>query len=229
MNNIALKVGYWAAVIAVVAFVVYTVCFVAILFVNPIFLWTNFENYIKAVQTTNQTFKHIAMIFMMVYGACFVIQLSCIEEFAELSKKYYAKIAELFGIGFFALIGINYFVQISTVRMQINAGQTKGLEQFIQANPISAMAAINMLGWTIFFGLSCIFAALAFGKTKVEKIIKYAFLVNGIMMLLGAVGYLFNIAIIVFLFVNIGMGVAILTATIYLCKLFKNLQHKSIV
>ncbi|MDD3705708.1 MAG: hypothetical protein PHC45_06585 [Clostridiaceae bacterium] len=229
MNKKALNVGYWSAVIAVIAFAAYTICFIAILLVNPVFIWTNFETYVKAVQTTNQTFKHIAMLLMILYGACFVIQLCSIEEITELSKKYYAKIAELFGIGFFALIGINYFIQISVVRMQIKSGQTNGLEQFIQANPISGIAAINMLGWTIFFGLSCIFVAWAFGNTKIERIIKYAFLSNGIMMLTSAIGYLFDIVIIVFLFMNIGMGVTILTATIYLSKLFRNIQDQNIV
>lgn len=38
---------------------------------------------------------------MIVYGACYVIQLCSIEEIAEASKKYYAKIAKLFGTGFF--------------------------------------------------------------------------------------------------------------------------------
>ena len=101
---------------------------------------------------------------MIVYGACFAIQICSIEEIADLSKKYYVKLGELFALGFFVLIGINYFIQISTVRMNIDAGQTHGLEQFVQVNPISAIAAINMLGWTVFFGLSCFFVSFAFGK-----------------------------------------------------------------
>ncbi|HOS70109.1 MAG TPA: hypothetical protein PLG67_06140 [Bacillota bacterium] len=224
MNKNVLNVGCWSAVTASLTFVAYTICFIAILLVNPIFIWTDFETYINAVQTTNQTFKHIAMLFMILFGACFVIQLCSIEEIAESSKKYFARIAELFGIGFFALTGINYFIQISAVRMQINSGQTNGLEQFIQANPVSAIAAVNMLGWTVFFGLSCSFAAWAFGNTRTERIIKYAFLTNGIMMFASAFGYLFDIVVIVFLCLNIGMGVAVLTVEIYLSKLFKSLQ-----
>ena len=164
------------------------------------------------------------MILMIVYGVCFVIQVCSIDEIVERSKKYYAKLAELFGIGFLTLICINYFVQITTVRMQIDMGQTNGLEQFIQANPISGMAAINMLGWTIFFGLSCIFAGLALGNTKIEQVIKYAFLSNGVMMFLGVIGYLLDKSVVVFLCMNLGMGSAILIATIPLCYLFKNIK-----
>jgi len=83
--------------------------------------------------------------------------------------------------------------------MQIAIGQTNGLEQFIQANPISVMAAINMLGWTIFFGLSCIFAGLALGGTKLEQVSKYAFLSNGIMMFSCVTAYLLDKSVVVFL------------------------------
>ena len=221
MNRIALKAGYISSVIGIATFVLYTFCYIAILVVNPIFIWTNFENYIMSVQTTNQIFKHIAMFLMIVYGVCFLIQVCSISEIAVKAKKYFAKLAELFGIGFLTLISINYFVQLTTVRMQVYTGQTDGLEQFIQANPVSGMAAINMLGWTIFFGLSCLFAGLALGNTKIEKVIKYAFLSNGVVMFLGLIGYLFDISVVVFLCMNLGMGSAILIATIPLCCLFK--------
>ena len=229
MNRIALKAGYISSVIGIATFVLYTFCFIAILVVNPIFIWTNFENYIMSVQTTNQIFKHIAMFLMIVYGVCFLIQVCSISEIAVKAKKYFAKLAELFGIGFLTLISINYFVQLTTVRMQVYTGQTDGLEQFIQANPVSGMAAINMLGWTIFFGLSCIFAGLALGNTKIEKVIKYAFLSNGVMMFLGLIGYLFDISVVVFLCMNLGMGSAILIATIPLCYLFKKVIKETFI
>lgn len=54
---------------------------------------------------------------------------------------------------FATLIGVNYFVQISAVRFNLQMGQFAGLEQVLQANPLSAMSAINMLGFTLF--LAC--------------------------------------------------------------------------
>lgn len=224
MNTKILKFGYWSSVIALLSFIIYIVCFIAILFVNPLFTWTNFEEYIRTSQTSNQAFKHIAMFFMIVYGACFVAQICSINEIVDSSKRFYVKLSELFGLGFFVLIDINYFIQISSVRLQINMNQTRGLEQFIQADPYSGISAVNMLGWTIFFGLSCIFVSLAFGNTNLEKVIKYAFLANGIMMLLGAVGYVFNIIVLTFFCMYLGMGATIFAATIPLCRLFRNLQ-----
>lgn len=116
MNRIALKAGYLASVIGIATFVLYTFCFIGILVVNPLFIWTNLENYIRSVQITNQIFKHIAMFLMILYGVCFIIQVCSIGEIADRTRKYYARLAELFGIGFLTLISINYFVQLSTVR-----------------------------------------------------------------------------------------------------------------
>lgn len=123
MNKTALQAGYWSSVIAIVTFIVYIICFVAIFIMEPVFTWTNVENYLSIVQTSNQFFKHIAMAFMIVFGVCYVIQVCSIEEIAAASKKYYAVLAKLFGTGFCVLIGINYFLQIIAVRLQINAGQ----------------------------------------------------------------------------------------------------------
>lgn len=226
MKNSILRLGYWSAIVGMVTFLVYTFCFIAILFINPLFLWTNYESYIEAVQTTNQFFKHQAMIFMIVYGASFVIQLAALEEIVKPMKRFYVKISKLFATGFFILISINYFIQISTVRMQINAGQIKGLEQFILGNPISAVAAINMLGWTIFFGLSCLFTAFTFGGTKLEKRLKAAFLASGIIMVIAAIAYLLDLVIIVFLCMYVGLGGAVFSTTILLAKLFKGFLNQ---
>lgn len=224
MNTKALTMGYYSAGAAAISFIAYTVCFAAILWVNPLFVWTNYENYIQAMQTTNQTFKHIAMFFMLVFGASYVILLCSIGEIVETSRKYYAKIGQHFGVGFFTLIGINYFVQVTAVRLQISADQVVGLEQFVQENPISVLAAINMLGWTVFFGLSSVFLSLSLQNVGKEKGVRRWFMANGVIMGISGVAYAFDISIVVFLGMFIGMGVAVLLSTLCACRLFKSLK-----
>ncbi len=228
MNTKALRTGYVASIVGISAFVGWAICFVAILVVNPLFMWTNVQDYIVSTQTTNQSFMYIAMVLMIVYAASFVIQVSSIGEMVEESNKFYAKLGGLFSIGFFSIISLNYFVQISAVRLQLNNGMTVGLEQFIHVYPISVIAAMNMLGWTVFFGLSCVFTGLSLGNTRNETMIKYALLANGVIVFVGLIGYLLDSAVVVFLSMNLGMGAAVLIATIYMVKLFKtNLQHDS--
>jgi len=153
------RLGFWSALTGISAFVVYILSFVIILFINPAFTWTDFNAFLAYTAKYDQFFKYLAMFFMLVYGICFVIQLVCIDEFIDKSKHFYAKLAMLFGLGFAVLIGINYFIQLSAVRLQLESGQTEGLEQFIMSFPISGIASINMLGWTLFFGLASLFRA----------------------------------------------------------------------
>ncbi len=128
---------------------------------------------------------------------------------------------------FAACIGIHYFVQISSVRLSIAKGQIAGLEQFIQSNPTSGIAGINLVGWTLFFALSCLFIAPIFVGSRLNKVIKYAFISNGIICILGGIGFVFDNIALIFLTLNLGMGAATLTATIALLIFFRRLQKQS--
>lgn len=160
---------------------------------------------------------------MLVFGVSYVVLLTSILDFADPDRRILVRIAVCFGLAFAVSIGINYFLQISAVRLGILKGQTQGLEQFIQSNPISGVAAINMLGWTVFFALSSLFVAPVFTGGRLEKVIRSAFLVNGIICLLGGVGYVFDLAILIFFCMYLGMGAAVLVAVIPLCIMFRRM------
>jgi uncharacterized membrane protein len=83
--------------------------------------------------------------------------------------------------------------------LQIEEGITEGLSQFVQSFPISGIAAINMLGWTVFFYFSSIFVGFAFLGGKLEKFIKFIFIANAVNSLLGGIGYTFVIFSLIFL------------------------------
>jgi hypothetical protein len=95
-----------------------------------------------------------------------------------------------------------------------------GLVQVVQANPGSAVSAVNMLGWSLFLGLSSLFVAPIFSGSRLALVIKLAFLSNGIFCLLGGIGYVFGWLLLLFLSINIGMGGAVMTATVALSILF---------
>lgn len=221
MNNLSSKLGFWSTVVCLVTFIIWIVCFIGILAVNPLFIWTNLSDFVAYTKENNQLFKHLAELAMLIFGIAFLVLLSSIKEYAPDNKKILANISVYFGIIFSGLISINYFVQLSAVRISLLRGEITGLEQFIQSNPISGMAAINILGWSIFFGFSSIFIAPIFSGNKLEKIISYSFGANGVICILGGIGYIFNIVILVFLCMNLGMGLASLTALISLIIWFK--------
>lgn len=227
MNQISLKLGFWAAAGGAVTYVIFTVCFVAILAVQPLFVWTNMADFVVYAQGNGRFFQYLAQASMLIFGVFYVATLNSIHEIAPADKKILTRNSLSFGLIFAALIGVNYFVQISAVRFNLTAGQFAGLEQVLQANPFSAMSAINMLGFTLFFGLSSLFVAPVFSGGRLEKVIRAAFLANGVFVLVGGVSYLFQWLVLLFLTINLGMGAAMMVAVVALAIWFRRLMGKA--
>lgn len=217
----AARLGFWSAVAIAVAFVLYTVAFVGILLTSPLFMWTNLEDYIFYTQHYGQSLQHLARFLMLLFGPLFVVLLNCIHDTTLPDRRVLSRIALSFGIAFAVLSSINYFVQLSTVRLSLASGQTAGLEHIVQANPYSTITAINMLGWTLFLGLASLFVAPVFGGDWLARIIRGAFLLNGVFCLVGGVGYVLEITALVFLTINLGLGVAVLVAAVGLAVWFR--------
>lgn len=226
IHRLAIRIGFWSAFSIAAAFVIFTVCLVAIPLTSPLFIWTNLVAYLAYVRNSQQVFQNLARVAMLVVGPLLVVLLSSIYELADDEKRLLARISLCFGVLFAALTDINYFVQLSAVRLSIVRGATQGLEQIVQANPISAIAAINMLGWSLFLGLASLFVAPVFYGSKLERVIRLSFLLNGICCLLGGIGYVFDSVVLVFLSLNFGMGGAVLVAAVSLCLLFKRMGQQ---
>lgn len=169
----------------------------------------------------SQLFAHLARLAMLLFAPLLVILLNCIHEYAASDKKILSQIAAQFGLACAVLIGVNYFVQLTAVRLSLVKGEIAGLEHIVQANPYSTVSAVNMLGWTLFFGLASLFVAPVFAGGRLEKTIRIAFLVNGIVCLLAGVGYILEIPVLVFVTINLGMGAAMLVGTVALSLLFR--------
>jgi hypothetical protein len=218
------KSGYIATLISLSAFVIWIICFVAIFKLNPLFRWTNLADYIVYTGTFNQSFKYLAQFAMLLFAPAFFIIITCLHEYATLDRKIFTRISIGFAAMFTVCIGIHYFIQISSVRLSIAKEQLGGLEQFIQSNPTSGIAGINILGWTLFFSLSCLFAAPVFQGKGLYKVIKYALLANGIICILGGIGYVFDNVALIFLTLNFGMGGAVLVAMTGLFIFFRRMR-----
>lgn len=225
MTPNSVKLGYVATLICLLTFVTWIICFVAIFQLNPLFRWTNLADFIAYSSTYNQSFKYLAQFTMLLFAPAFLIIINCLHDYAPAGKKIFTRISIGFATIFTVCIGIHYFVQISSVRLSIAKEQLEGLEQFIQSNPTSGIAGINIVGWTLFFSLSCFFAAPVFTGKGLNRVIKYAFIANGIICLLGGIGYVFDNIALIFLTLNFGMGGAVLVAMTGLFMFFRRLQN----
>jgi len=225
-NRLAIRLGFWSALGAAAMFVAFTVCFVAVFLNPPLFVWTNFADYVASAKSNQQLFKSIAQLTMLLFAPLYVVLINSLHELAPAEKKVTTRLGLSFGLLFAVLVGGFYFVQLSAVRLSVAKEQFGGLEQVVQANPYGALSALNMLGWTLFFGLSSLFVAPIFSGSKLAKVIRWLFVINGIMCLLGGVGYALEITTLVFFTINFGMGGAVTILTIALGVWFKRMEKQ---
>ena len=221
MNKISLKLGYWSALLCAATFIIWIISFAGIAIISPLYTWDGLSGYIDFINSNNQFFQYLAKSFLVVFSVSFIVLLISLGELIIPERKVLAKIGIVFGIMFSLLSAMHYFGQISSVRWALDKEQLTGIEHFLQANPTSFLASMNMLGWTLFLGLSSLFMAFALEKTRKFKLMKIALLVNGISCLLAGIGYITQTDIITFVFINLFMGAALLVFTITAARLFK--------
>lgn len=220
MNNFVIKAGLWSAAICLTSFVIWIISFVGIAITSPLFYWTNIEDYVEFASHNPQFFQYLAKSFMIVFALAYMVMIFVCYEFAGGQKKLPAKIAAAFAVMFALLASAHYFVQLSAVRFAMSEGQYSGLEHFLQARPTSVMSSLNMLGWTVFLGLSSFFMYLSLLPGAMTKAIRIGLLISAVSCLLAGAGYLCQIDLITFVAVNLGVGGAFLVITVSAIRFF---------
>lgn len=224
MNEFSAKLGIIMSRIAITAFVVYTFCFIAILFVNKPFTWTNINEFALYEEKSHSIYKYIGMACMIIFSCAFVVITLCVGDGAVTGKAVLSKASSLFALAFCVMIGINYFVQITATRLQLKSGLTEGLTQFTQSFNISAINAMNMLGWTVFYALSTLCLAFLFDKSSPGMVAGIFCIANTVMMFIGLIGYVLNNSLILAISMNLGLGATSLGIIIPLIPCFKRLM-----
>lgn len=225
ISRLPAQLGFWAALIAALTVFVYIFCFVTLVTRQPLFTWTTFADFIIYVKKHPSPLGDLARLMMLCFCVAYVVLLNALYDYAAADQKILVRISLCFGLLFAAFTGGHYFVQISAVRLSLAHGHLVGLEQVVQANPYSAFSALNMLGWTVGFGLSSLFIAPVFTGDGLAQVIRIAFWLNGLFCLLGGIGYVLEIVALVFLSINFGMGGAMTVLTIALCLFFRQMAQ----
>ena len=223
MNKLSIKLGFWSALLIAVLFCLYTIIYIAILAAFHIPKWTIIQDFVVSINQPWFILFTICQLLAFLTGLLFIPLFNSIHDYAETSKKVLSRCALCFAVIFTLLSSAHYFVQFTTVPLNIAANNLQGLEHLIQLYPGSAIASINLLGWTIFLALASFFISPVFSGGKLEKVIKCAFIANGILCILGAFGYIFNIVALNYIFFE-GMGAAIIVISISLAVFFRRLD-----
>jgi hypothetical protein len=215
------KLGYGSAIVCTSTFAIWIISFTAIAVSGPLFFWTDLEAYISHATANSKFFPILAKSFMLVFSLSYPVLILSLMHTVDGEQRILGATGMLFASLFSLVSALHYYIQVSTVRFALDAGNPGGLEPFVQANPHSFLSAANMLGWSLFLGLSCLFMHAALRKREKMRLMSAAFLAGGISGLLAGAGYLLQVDILTFVFVNLGMGGALLIICIASMRFFR--------
>lgn len=225
MSPISIKLGFWSALLFTILGVGYGIGMGVFFMKYSIPAWTNIESYADFMKSMPQLFYSLCQITAFLSAPVFIILLCSIHEYAHSDKKILTRIAICFGIIFVGLSSITYFIQFTVVPQNISEGSINGLEQFVQLNVKSFIAAIVVLGWGMFMGLTSIFIAPVFSGGRLEKSIKWLFIISGIFCIINMIGYVLQTVTLSLLATGI-YDITLTSACILLCILFRGQRSK---
>lgn len=138
--------------------------------------WVSSELFINSYHPV-QTLTFFCGYFLVIGSLLTFIALYLLS----MEKKIYALSGLIINVVFTAIIFLNYIIQTTYVPYLAanNPPETQYvLATFSMANAGSFAWALEMYGWGG-IGLSFIFMAMAFGKSRQENILKILFIING--------------------------------------------------
>lgn len=106
--------------------------------------------------------------------------------------KVYSLLAVVFCTLFSVFVGINRFVQLSVVRVSLQAGDAGDLRRFLPYDGRSVLFALEMTGWGIMLGFAAFFLAMALGRKKLQGAARITFFVYAALALASGVFFLLN-------------------------------------
>lgn len=115
---------------------------------------------------------------------------------ASLEHKVFTLTSLALIIIFATLTSINRYVALTVVRQSIDMDITEGLNWFMPYGWPSIMAAIEVLAWGLFLGLSFLFLAPAFRNGGLETAIFWTLIISGFFSLIAVLGQVVNSALV---------------------------------
>ena len=169
--------------------------------------------------TATASIQPFATVMGFLLTLTFLIVMVSVHCYASDERKVFSLVGLSFAIIYATLISVNYFIQLTFVRQS-----TFDVSMFDMTNTHSMMWVIEVLGY-FFLGLSTLFAAPVFGSSKVERLVKWLFIANGILGILTPIGYALNLPIEVLLGGLIVWDIVMPLATASLAYLFRRAKQ----
>jgi hypothetical protein len=205
-KKIASQLGFWASVfLAVIAgsyipLIIYTISTVGLSSTFPPFV------------------QFVGGIITFVTAPLLVILFTAIRYVNEEDNKVLGSLGVNFIILFAASVSINRFVQLTVIQQSLPEVPAD-LVRFLPYGTGSVMFALEILGWGFFSSLAAVFVAPLFSSSRLNKAIRWLFILYAIFSFLSAFSFATNIFIPTG---PIAWGPILLVITILLAFYFRN-------
>jgi hypothetical protein len=224
MNRLSINLGYWSAVLSVILTLGWGIGLVMALILFPIPPWTNLADFVAALRSASLVAVTLTQAAAFLLGPLSLILLCSLHDYAPQDRKILTRIGLCCITATMVLGSQMYFVHFNAMRLILSKRALIGLEQFVEWNPSSAISASGLLGWTFFWGLALLIVAPIFSGGRLERRLRYTFLICGSCGILGTVGFLFENMLSMLVYF---LGTMVAGTTMYVLEslLFKRLQN----
>jgi hypothetical protein len=181
-KNIASQLGFWASVLGAVNGVIYLLALIFSIMTGGF----SFQ--------LPPTVQLVSGIGTLLWVPILVIVFTAIRYVNEGENKVLGSLGISFIVLFGATVSINRFVQL-TVIQQSMPDVPADLTRFLPYEPGSVMLALEVLGWGFFSSLAAVFVAPLFSDSRLNKTIRWLFILYAIFSFISVFSFATNIPI----------------------------------
>jgi hypothetical protein len=182
------RIGYVGALVATVVGYAYLVAYILLVALYPVQPWSGLESFARSLLSSYGTALTVLQVLAFFQTLSITVTVIAITQRASLHRRMFGRMAEVAVTSFMVLSCLHYFIQWAAVRPSILKGNLDGLSQFVQFNFDSPLSAINMLGWTLFYGLAALSISTLFHGKGRHAWVRWGFVACGINGIASAIG-----------------------------------------
>jgi len=183
MNKMVSRIGFWSAILTTVWTIWFILAFGHYMSSLPS-KWPGIEAFAASFEPV----PYIAWVIpCLLLALTFPVMISSIHYYASDDKKLWSLLGlVLFAVMYGAILATNYWLLMTVVRESLLSGYTEGLEWFVISSPHSITNTIEGIGYG-FMGLAVIFVSQIFSGDKLERWLRWLFIVNGVAGIAGVI------------------------------------------
>ena len=160
------RLGFWSAVGAAAFSLAFGVSIVLSLLIFPQIPWTG--NIRAFAATYNPTQMALSVVPSILLAPAFLGVAVAVHYLTPAAKRPLTLLSVAIATLYVATVGINYFLQLTAVRVNLTAGTTEAMALFAMANPRSIFWALEILGY-FWQGVAALLMATYFVGKGLER------------------------------------------------------------